>query len=201
MKNDVLEYIGLDIDNIPKKMLKENPIHFSGYSNPKTYRVYEYISIHDLEILITPLDRTAELKERYKTSKPLSEYLKKDNKKDYNNFLEVLESASVEEIKNLEDLQAKLNKDLPYFIKYSKNYLWQIYYSEEDKKYFMLFPASEGETSVLFYIIKKKLEERDTKIFVPISKKDYNGNILSSEEISDIENYILLFTNVSLNLL
>lgn len=195
VKNDVLEYIGLDLDSIPKGMLKQNSIHFSGYNNPKTYRVYEYISVKDLEILITTLDRTAELKDRYKMSKPLSEYLKKDNKKDYNNFLDVLESSSVEEIKNLEELQKKLNKDLPYFIKYNKNYLWQIYYSEEDKKYFMLFPTNEGETSVLFYIIKKKLEEKDTKIFVPISKKDYNGDILSSGEISDIENYIWLFTN------
>lgn len=193
MKNDVLEYIGLDINKLSK--IKENPIHFSGYNNPKTYKVYDYISVHDLEILITPLDRTAELKERYKMAKPLSEYLKTEDRKIHNIFLDVLDSASVSEIKKLEKLQEKFAQNLPYFIRYDKNYLWQIYYSEEDKKYFMLFPANEGETSVLFYIIKKKLEKEDTKIFVPISKKDYNEILLSSSEINDIENYIWLFTN------
>lgn len=44
---------------------------------------------------------------------------------------------------------------MPFFIKYDDNYLWQIFYSTEDKKYYMLFPAKEGKTSVLFYLIKK----------------------------------------------
>ena len=91
-------------------------------------------------------------------------------------------------------MQEKL-QEIPYFVKYDKNYLWQIYYSKEDNKYFMLFPANEGETSVLFYIIKKKLEKEDTKIFVPICKMDYKGIFLSSMQINDIENYIWLFTN------
>ena len=195
LKNDVLEYIGLDLEKIPEKKLKETTIHFSAYSNEKTYKVYDYISVKDLEVLITPLERTADLKERYKTAKPLLEYLKSEDSKMKKTFLEVLDLASVNEIKEIEELQKKLKKEQPYFIRYEKNYLWQIYYSEEDKKYFMLFPANEGETSVLFYIIKKKLERRDTKIFVPISKKDYSGEILSVAEINDIENYMWLFTN------
>lgn len=195
MKDDVLEYIGLNLEKLPKTKFKENAIHFNNYTNSKIYKVYDYISIKDLEILITPLERTAELKERYKTAKPLIEYLKTDDSKMKKTFLEVLESASVEEIKELEDLQEKMSKELPYFIRYDKNYLWQIYYSEEDDKYFMIFPANEGETSVLFYIIKKKLERKNTKIFVPINKLDYSGEILSSSEVTDIENYIWLFTN------
>ena len=59
LKNDVLEYIGLDLQNIPQTLLKEESIHFSDFSNSNVYRVYEYVSVHDLEILITPLDRTA----------------------------------------------------------------------------------------------------------------------------------------------
>ena len=195
MKSDVLEYIGVNLEKLPKKLLNQNPIHFNGYNNPKTYKVYDYISVHDLEVLLTPLDRTAELKEKYKLAKPLAEYLKSDNKKMKSMFDEVLDLASVEKIKELEEMQGRLENELPYFIRYDKNYLWQIYYSEEDNKYFMLFPINEGETSVLFYIIKKKLERKDTKIFVPISRKNYNGDILSPSEISDIENYIWLFTN------
>ena len=194
MKNDVLEYIGLDLENIPQKLLEAEPIHFSDFSNSNVYKVYDYVSVHDLEILITPLDRTAEIRERYKTAKPLSAYLQADDRKSKEIFNDVLDLASVNEIKKLENLQEKL-KNIPYFVKYDKNYLWQIYYSKEDNKYFMLFPANEGETSVLFYIIKKKLEKEDTKIFVPINKMDYKGNLLTSAQINDIENYIWLFTN------
>ena len=194
LKNDVLEYIGLDLENIPQKLLEAEPIHFSDFSNSNVYKVYDYVSVHDLEILITPLDRTAEIRERYKTAKPLSAYLQTDDRKSKEIFNDVLDSASVNEIKKLENLQEKL-KNIPYFVKYDKNYLWQIYYSKEDNKYFMLFPANEGETSVLFYIIKKKLEKEDTKIFVPINKMDYKGNLLTSTQINDIENYIWLFTN------
>lgn len=194
LKNDVLEYIGLDLENIPQKLLEAEPIHFSDFSNSNVYKVYDYVSVHDLEILITPLDRTAEIRERYKTAKPLSAYLQADDRKSKEIFNDVLDLASVNEIKKLEDLQEKL-KNIPYFVKYDKNYLWQIYYSKEDNKYFMLFPANEGETSVLFYIIKKKLEKEDTKIFVPINKMDYKGNLLTSAQINDIENYIWLFTN------
>ncbi len=194
LKNDVLEYIGLDLENIPQKLLVSEPIHFSDFSNSNIYKVYDYVSVHDLEILITPLDRTAEIRERYKTAKPLSAYLQADDRKSKEIFNDVLDSASVNEIKRLENLQEKL-QEIPYFVKYDKNYLWQIYYSKEDNKYFMLFPANEGETSVLFYIIKKKLEKEDTKIFVPICKMDYKGIFLSSMQINDIENYIWLFTN------
>ena len=194
MKNDVLEYIGFDLQNIPQTLLKEESIHFSDFSNSNVYRVYEYVSVHDLEILITPLDRTADIRERYKTAKPLSAYLLTDDRKSKEIFNDVLDLASVNKIKKLENLQEKL-KNIPYFVKYDKNYLWQIYYSKEDNKYFMLFPANEGETSVLFYIIKKKLEKEDTKIFVPINKLDYKGNLLTSMQINDLENYIWLFTN------
>ena len=194
LKNDVLEYIGLDLENIPQKLLKSEPIHFSDFSNSNVYKVYNYVSVHDLEILITPLDRTAEIRERYKTAKALSAYLQADDRNSKEIFNDVLDSASVNEMKKLEDLKEKL-KNIPYFVKYDKNYLWQIYYSKEDNKYFMLFPANEGETSVLFYIIKKKLEKEDTKIFVPINKMDYKGNLLTSAQINDIENYIWLFTN------
>ena len=194
MKNDVLEYIGLDLENVPQVLLNSSPIHFSDFSNSNEYRVYDYISVHDLEILVTPLDRTDELRERYKQAKPLSEYFQTDDLKMKHTLERSLDSASVDEIKKLEKLQEKLD-DIPYLVKYDKNYLWQIYYSKTENKYFMLFPANEGESSVLFYIIKKKLEKEDTKIFVPVNKMDYSGFLLDSSKLNDLENYIWLFTN------
>lgn len=195
MRNDVLEYVRLDLENLPEELESKSYIHMHNYSGSNTYKVYDYISVHDLEILITPLDRTAELKERYKYAKTLEEYLRADDQKTRKIFMDILDLTTVKEIKELEELQEKLNNNIPELVKYNKNYLWQIYYSTEDNRYFMLFPANEGETSVLFYIIRKKLEKEDTKIFVPINKLDYSENILSKEEINDIENYIWLFTN------
>ena len=101
LKNDVLEYIGLDLENIPQKLLEAEPIHFSDFSNSNVYKVYDYVSVHDLEILITPLDRTAEIRERYKTAKPLSAYLQTDDRKSKEIFNDVLDLASVNEIKNI----------------------------------------------------------------------------------------------------
>lgn len=195
MRNDVLEYVRLDLENLPEELESKSYIHMHNYSGSNTYKVYDYISVHDLEILITPLDRTADLKERYKYAKTLEEYLRADDQKTRKIFMDILDLTTVKEIKELEELQEKLNNNIPELVKYNKNYLWQIYYSTEDNRYFMLFPANEGETSVLFYIIRKKLEKEDTKIFVPINKLDYSENILSKEEINDIENYIWLFTN------
>ena len=105
MKNDVLEYIGLDLENVPQVLLNSSPIHFSDFSNSNEYRVYDYISVHDLEILVTPLDRTDELRERYKQAKPLSEYFQTDDLKMKHTLERSLDSASVEEIIKLEKLQ------------------------------------------------------------------------------------------------
>ena len=80
LKNDVLEYIKLDLKKIPKKLLENNSIHFDTYKNLNAYKIYEYVSVHNLEILITPLDRTADLKERLKDAKTLTEYLTTDDK-------------------------------------------------------------------------------------------------------------------------
>ena len=194
LKNDVLKYIKLDLQKVPKKLLENNSIHFDTYKNLNTYKIYEYVSVHDLEILITPLDRTADLKERFKYAKTLTEYLTTDDKKLKNTFNEILTQASVNEIKKLEELQETFKENIPYLVRYDKNYLWQIYYSKQDDKYFMLFPVNEGETSVLFYIIKKKLEKKDTKIFVPVCNEGLSEKILDNLKINEIENYIWLFT-------
>lgn len=195
MNEEVLNYIGLDLNNIDEKLKVKEKISFSSYNNGKLYKVYKHLNVDEIDIFITPLDRVSDLKERLKSAIPLEEYLNTNNYDVRKIFLETLEKASTEKIKKLEELQEKLNENIPYFVSYDENYLWQIYYSEENKKYFMLFPANEGETSVLFYIIKKKLEKKSSKIFVPINKMGYSEKLISAKELGDIENYIWLFTN------
>ena len=40
------------------------------------------------------------------------------------------------DIKAIEKQQKELNKNIPYNVQFSKDYLWQIFYSETSKKYF-----------------------------------------------------------------
>lgn len=192
MSNEILEYIGLDL-NKEYENLKFTKPEFNiakSYDNSMLYKVYKVIPIKDIEILVSYTDRTTEIKERYLSAKPLDRFIKENESE----FLDLVNQTKIEDIKQIEQTQKEFEKNKPYFIKYEKNYLWQIYYSNFDKKYFMLVPAREGEASALFYLIKKKLENSEDKIFVPICKEDYTESILKRNEITDIENYIWMFT-------
>ena len=115
----------------------------------------------------------------------------------YTTFLNLLNNLDIEKLKQIENEQKELNKNIPYEIKYNNNYIWQIYYSEADDKYFMLFSSNENNSEALFYLIKKKLQatRKKEKIYVPISYMEYSNKILKKSEIADIENYLWFFTN------
>ena len=193
MLKEVLDYVGLDLDK-PNKNLECKKSEFNiskSYDNAILYRKYKMISIKDIDILIGMSDRTTDIKERFVLAKPINEFIKED--REY--FENLLKLAKIDDIKNVEKMQQEFSKHIPYFIKYEKNYIWQIYYSHENNKYFMLFPArEEGESAALFYLIKKKLENSDEKIYVPICKEEPSESLLSKQEQTDIENYIWLFT-------
>ena len=106
----------------------------------------------------------------------------------------MVSNMNIEQIEELEEEQKVLNKRIPFRIKYQKDYLWQIYYSECTNKYFMLVPTEDLEQSAFFYLLKKQLQNNNEKIFVPISYMDYTRDYLTRMQISDIENYLWLFT-------
>ena len=128
----------------------------------------------------------------------MCEYL--DNKKEENiikhtTFLNMLKNLDINEIKKIEKEQANLNKEIPFKIKFDGNYLWQIYYSANTDKYFMIVPTEDTDCTAFFYLLKKQLENKKTgKIFVPISGVNYSNTILKKNEFEDIENYLWLFT-------
>ena len=102
---------------------------------------------------------------------------------------------NIGDIENVEDEQKELNKKIPFKVKYPGNYLWQIYYSENTGKYFMLVPTEDSDYSTFFYLLKKKLKKRVMgKIFVPISHVEYSREYFTKSEFEDIENYLWLFT-------
>ncbi len=132
---------------------------------------------------------------------PLYEYLTpetEENIERHTKFLSMLSNMNVDKIEEIENEQKRLNENVPFKVKYPKDYLWQIYYSDYTDKYFMLVTTEDLEYSAFFYVLKKQLQnakkKKKEKIFVPISYTDYSREYLNRMEISDIENYLWLFT-------
>ena len=197
---DKLEYLGLELDNIPKKLKEFEPLEFrvSRFYDEKQYRQYRYIPIQDLQILLSPTNRLEELGEKYKKASPLYEYLdneKEENILKYTTFLNMLKNFNIEDVENVEKEQNNLNREIPFKIKYQGNYLWQIYYSENTDKYFMIVPTEDTDYSTFFYLLKRQIEnKRVGKVFVPVSNVKYSNKYLKKSEFEDIENYLWLFT-------
>lgn len=195
-----LKYIGLDFDNIPNKIKKVEPLEYRivKFYDGKQYRQYKFVPIKDIQILISPTNRLDSIEEKYKKSRPLYEYLDNKNEENilkYNTFLKMLNDVKLENIEKIEKEQLNLSKKIPFKVKYEGNYLWQIYYSENTDKYFMIVTTEDTDYSTFFYLLKKQLEDKNTeKIFVPISNVQYSTEIFKKSEFEDLENYLWLFT-------
>lgn len=132
---------------------------------------------------------------------PLYAYLTPDNEENierHTKFLSMVSSMDIDKIEEIDNEQKILNDRISFKVKYPKDYLWQIYYSEYTNKYFMLVPTEDLEYSAFFYILKKQLQNakgrKQEKIFVPISYTDYSREYLNRTQIADVENYLWLFT-------
>ena len=198
-----LKYIGLDLNKIPAFLTKHESLNFrpSKSYDDSIYKVYKYVNIKEIEILLTPQNRLNDIKEKYKLAKPIYEYMNSENKEnieDFTKFIKMVTDMEKTKIEQIEKEQAILNEKIPYEVKYTDNFIWQIYYSDYAKKYFMLVPIEEKDNSALFYLLKEQIAAVRAKkpryIFVPISHKEYSGDFLTKSEIADIENYLWYFT-------
>lgn len=195
-----LEYLGLNLSKIPTAIKKFEPLEFRvpKFYDEKQYRQYRYIPMKDIQIMLSPTNRLDEIDQKYRKASPLIDYL--DNKKEENilkhtTFLNMLKQVKIEDIEKVGREQANLNKKIPFKVKYEGNYLWQIYYSENTDKYFMLVPTEDADYSAFFYLLKKQLEKKKVgKIFVPIRNVGYSREYLKKSQFEDIENYMWLFT-------
>ena len=201
--NSKIEYIGFKLGEVPEflKEFKELNYKVPKVYDETTYKVYKYISVKDIDIMITPSNRLDELEKRYKYASPLFTYMKPETDDDiekYAKFLKMINQTKIKDIEEMENLQGKMKKDTPFEVKYPGNFKWQVYYSEHAKRYFMLASTEEIDNSPLFYLLKKKIENQKKKnaekIFVPISNEEYSEKILKRSEIADLENYLWFFT-------
>lgn len=198
-----LDYIGLNLEKIPEFFKKPINIEYSPIKayEENGYKVYKYIPISKIQILLTPSNRMNTIKEKYSKASNLISYLlpeKEENIIRYTTFLKMLKTVKIEEIEEVGEEQKKLSKQIPFKVKFEENYLWQIYYSDIQDIYFMLVPTNDLEYATFFYLLKKQIEYSKTKkeemIFVPICYENYSNKYLKNLEISDIEKYLWFFT-------
>lgn len=193
-----LNYIGLDLNNVPERLNFLQNINFRIHKNfnEKNYKIYRYINVQDIEIFLTPTNRITDYTEKCAKALPIGAYLNSNTEEDIERnveFLKLIKDLQLSDLQLLEDEQKKLNKNIPYSVAFSKDYLWQIYYSDISKKYFMLAPIKENDCSALFYVIKKQLENKNSKIYVPICYSNYSNAFLDKQQIEELEKDLCFF--------
>ena len=195
-----LEYIGLNLEEIPETLKLVEDLQFrpnTGFDEKK-YRQYRFVSPKEIQILLSPTNRLDDIKEKYSKASPLATYLEPNSEEEqekHETFLRMLDEVKIEDIEKIEQEQQMINKKIPFKVRYSGNYLWQIYYSSATEQYFMIVPTEDKDYSTFFYVLKKQLEKKKAgRIFVPISNADYSRELLNKTEIQSLENYLWLFT-------
>lgn len=203
-----LEYLGLNTDEIPEYLKDFSPISFNLSrlnNNDRDHRVFQFVPIDKIQILLTPTLRNDEIKDKYSKAVPLGRFFNPTgNEEDierYATLLKIFSKLSIADVENVAIVQKKLEKTEPFRVKYNKDHLWQIYYSEATDSYFMLVCTKEETFAEFFYLLKKKIAFAENKrakvvpkIFVPINYVNYSGEFLTRDEITDVENYLWLFT-------
>ena len=196
-KTNVLEYLNLDLKKIPKTIINIDDIDIKSTEirNEKNYKVYKYVAVKDINIVLANARRLDEPAKKIENMKDLSFYFNKKNEEEYETLLNLLQNASIEDVKEIEEFEAEFKENVPIKIKYTKDYLWQIYYIKRTNKYYMIVPTQETEQQAFLYLLKKKIEDSNEKIYVPICNLDYENNYIEKSKINTLENNLFYFTN------
>lgn len=201
-----LDYLGLDLENIPEFLYDFEPLNFnlSRLNNDKDHKVFRFVPINKIDILITPCLRSDPVREKYSKAFPLGSYLAnvetEEGLERYTTFLKMLNEFSISEVESVSNIQKEMKNKEPFRVRYNKEHLWHIYYSEATDRYFMMVCTKESTFAEFFYLLKKKIEignnpkKAEEKIFIPINYVNYSEKYLNRDELVDIENYLWLFT-------
>ena len=202
-----LEFLGLDVENVPEflKNYKEVRYLVSKSYDDKDYKVYKYIDIDKIQIRITTIDRLNSIGDKFAQSANIYDYMLKDIKDEKDLlrqtvFLSMLQQMSQEKVLAEAEKQEELKQDRPFRIKFKDNFMWQIYYSKLNDIYFMLVPSDRFDNSKMFYLLREQIkyfnnpDGNPLQIYVPICGIENTGEILTKEQISELENYLNLIT-------
>ena len=195
-----MEFLGLEFGKVPKSLVISDSLNYAVARNydERSYKQYRYLSVKDIKILLTGKNRLDSIAEKYSKALPLSVYLdssREENLEFHTTFLKMLKSFNIEDVEEIDEDQKKLNKKIPFRVKFDKDYLWQIHYSTISDQYFMLAPTEDQDHSCLFYLLKRIAKDKSrTKIFVPVCYSEYSTEYLKKSEIDELEKYMWHFT-------
>ena len=213
-----INYIGFNLEAAPDFLKDVTPLEYNAPKvyDEKTYKLYRFLNVKDIEILVTKSRRLDELAERYAKAEPLYKYMENnaDNGEDYSLFVRMINNTNIRNIVDMEEEQEKFRQEIPFTVKYTNAYKWQIFYDDKVDKYFMLASTDEEDNSAMFYLLKKKIElyykekecnedreklselwkDKNYFVYVPICNEQNSERYLKNSEKADIENYLWYFT-------
>lgn len=68
-----LKYLGLDLEKLPNSIKEFEPLDYrpSKFNDEHNYKVYKYVDIKDIKILLTPTNRLCDVSEKYRKGSSL----------------------------------------------------------------------------------------------------------------------------------
>lgn len=120
LKDDELqekfELLGLNLNKLPK-FIKDAVVptfNISRLNNDKDLKVYKFVPISEIEILLTPHLRSDDIKKKYSEAMPLKNYLNYDGDEEevmqYKTLAKIVRNMSVAEIEKIEKMQQNFNR-------------------------------------------------------------------------------------------
>lgn len=163
-------------------------------------RVYKYIPISKIDIMVTNHSRNDRINDKLLDSMPLIEYIYSKEFKDFDRVrLEyILKDYNKEKYQEVEDLQKEFLQKEPFKITYEEDVFYEIYYLKNENRYILLICTEDIVFKEIQYLLQKKAEYYITKnedyIYTGISNLEYSENFLNKEEMQEIEDTLWYFT-------
>ena len=131
----------------------------SRLNNDKELKVYKYVSVKDIDIYCTSSHRDDPIKDKYSKALPLSEYIREseDDSEKSVELIRAFDKISTWGIKRIENEQQKMSVKIPFMVHYNRSQLWQVYYSQDTARYFMLVSLKEDTFDEFFFLLKKRM--------------------------------------------
>ena len=173
--------------NIKQEAILENNIK----------KVYRYIPISKIEVMVTNHSRNDKIKDKLKDAIPIIEYIYSKEFKDFDRvrleyLLKGYNNSKYEEIDNL---QKRLLEKEPFKITYEEDIFYEIYYMKEENKYLLVICTEDIVFKEIQYILQKKAQyyitRKEEYIYSGIANSE---NFLYKEEIQELEDILWYFT-------
>ena len=176
--------------NIKQEAILENNIK----------KVYIYIPISKIEVMVTNHSRNDKIKDKLKDAIPIIDYIYSKEFKDFDRVrLEyLLKDYNNSKYQEIDNLQKRLLEKEPFKITYEEDVFYEIYYMKEENKYLLVICTEDIVFKEIQYILQKKAEyyitRKEEYIYSGIANLEYSENFLYKEEIQELEDILWYFT-------